>query len=119
MCNLLLNFRMSFLLALSINVCLCNSLTAEPRVNFTNDVMPILSKFSCDSGGCHGKANGQNGFRLSLFGGDPLDSYRSIVSQAKGRRVFPAAAEKRLLLRKATGATAHGGGRRMIESAES
>jgi hypothetical protein len=123
MCNLLLNIRMSFLLAtalvLSINVCLCNSLTAEPRVSFTNDIMPILSKFSCDSGGCHGKANGQNGFRLSLFGGDPLDSYRSIVLQAKGRRVFPAAAEKSLLLRKATGATAHGGGRRMSETSES
>ena len=123
MCNLLLNIRMSFLsvttlLSMSLYVCLCTSLTAESRVSFTNDVMPILSKFSCDSGGCHGKATGQNGFRLSLFGGDPMDSYRSIVLQAKGRRVFPAAADKSLLLRKASGVTAHGGGRRMDETSE-
>ena len=123
MCNLLLNIKMSLLLAtalvLNTSFCLCNYLGAEPRVSFANDVMPILSKFSCDSGGCHGKADGQNGFRLSLFGGDPMDSYRTIVLQAKGRRVFPAAAEESLLLKKATGATAHGGGRRMDETSES
>ncbi|MBT5600042.1 MAG: DUF1549 domain-containing protein, partial [Planctomycetaceae bacterium] len=121
MYNLLLNVRMSFLpattlMSLILCVCLNTSLDAESRVSFTNDVMPILSKFSCDSGGCHGKATGQNGFRLSLFGGNPMDSYRSIVLQAKGRRVFPAAAERSLLLRKATGVTAHGGGRRMDET---
>ena len=38
---------------------------AEPvRVQFTTDVVPILTKLGCNSGGCHGKATGQNGFKL-------------------------------------------------------
>ena len=37
-------------------------------VRFGTDVVPILTKLGCDSGGCHGKATGQNGFKLSLFG---------------------------------------------------
>ena len=37
---------------------------------FANDVLPIFSKLGCNSGGCHGKAEGQNGFKLSLFGFD-------------------------------------------------
>ena len=81
-------------------------------VSFTNDVMPVLTKYSCDYGGCHGKATGQNGFRLSLFGTDPEESYREIVLNAKGRRVFPGSPEHSLILKKATGVTAHGGGKR-------
>src|SRR5205807_743520 len=37
-------------------------------VHFANDVMPIFAKLGCNSAGCHGKASGQNGFRLSVFG---------------------------------------------------
>ena len=90
-------------------------ISADQPISFTNDVMPILSKYSCDAGGCHGKATGQNGFRLSLFGGDAEFSHRSIVLEAKGRRVFPASPENSLLLRKATAVIAHGGGRRLTE----
>ena len=77
-------------------------ISADQPISFTNDVMPILSKYSCDAGGCHGKATGQNGFRLSLFGGDAEFSHRSIVLEAKGRRVFPASPENSLLLRMKT-----------------
>ena len=31
-------------------------------VYFTTDVVPSLTKLGCNSGGCHGKATGQNGF---------------------------------------------------------
>ncbi len=88
-----------------------DNVAARP-VSFTNDVMPILTKYSCDFGGCHGKATGQNGFKLSLFGSDPEESYRAIAIQAKGRRVFPGSPENSLLLKKAVGAVAHGGGQR-------
>ena len=45
---------------------------AEERpLNFTNDIVPIFTKASCNSGGCHGKASGQNGFKLSLLGFEP------------------------------------------------
>jgi hypothetical protein len=84
----------------------------ERPINFANDIIPVLSKYGCNSGGCHGKATGQNGFKLSLLGFDAAGDYESIVKQAHGRRVFPAAPERSLLLAKATGQAVHGGGRR-------
>jgi len=84
-----------------------------PPVHFTNDVAPLFSKYGCNSGGCHGKSSGQNGFRLSVFGFDPEADYDALVKEARGRRVFPAAPEHSLLLLKPTGKTAHGGGRRI------
>ena len=64
-------------------------------------------------GGCHGKASGQNGFKLSLLGFEPEVDYDALVKEARGRRLFPAAPDHSLLLLKATGKVAHGGGKRM------
>src|SRR5882724_262855 len=36
--------------------------------SFNADVMPVLTKMGCNGGSCHGALNGQNGFKLSLFG---------------------------------------------------
>jgi len=83
------------------------------RVLFELDVQPILSRAGCNSGACHGKARGQNGFALSLLGFDADMDYDSIVKNARGRRVFPGAAERSLLLRKASAAEPHGGGMRL------
>ncbi len=80
---------------------------------FTSDVIPILTKLSCNSGGCHGKATGQNGFRLSLLGFEPEQDYESLVQESRGRRLFPAAPDQSLLLQKATARMPHGGGRRL------
>ena len=42
-----------------------------PRgMHFAYDIVPILSRFGCNASGCHGKAEGQNGFKLSVFGFD-------------------------------------------------
>src|SRR5581483_6651947 len=71
------------------------------RFNFENDVIPILSRFGCNSSGCHGKAEGQNGFKLSVFGFDPPADYTALVKEGRGRRTFPAAPEQSLVLRKA------------------
>jgi hypothetical protein len=87
--------------------------TATRRLNFENDLEPILSRFSCNSSGCHGKAEGQNGFKLSVFGFDPSADYISLTKESRGRRVFPAAPEQSLLLRKMTGQMPHGGGARI------
>lgn len=84
-----------------------------PPVHFANDVMPLFSKLGCNSAGCHGKATGQNGFKLSVFGFDPDADYSALVKEARGRRVFPSAPEQSLLLLKPTGKIAHGGGRRI------
>ena len=85
---------------------------SEP-VNFPNQIVPIFTKLGCNGGGCHGKLSGQNGFRLSLLGFEPQDDYDYLVKEARGRRLFPAAPEKSLLLLKATNVLAHGGGQRM------
>lgn len=82
-------------------------------INFANQVVPIFTKLGCNSGGCHGKASGQNGFRLSLLGFEPAFDYETLVKEGRGRRLFPAAAEKSLLLTKATAKVPHGGGRKM------
>ena len=90
-----------------------NGVGKFPAVHFTKDVIPILSKLGCNAGNCHGKASGQNGFKLSVFGSDPQADYNRLVKEGRGRRLFPASPERSLLLLKATAQLPHGGGRRM------
>ena len=82
-------------------------------VNFELDVLPVLTAKGCNAGACHGKSRGQNGFQLSLLGFDPDFDFAAIVEQGHGRRVFPAAPENSLLLRKASLRLPHGGGERL------
>jgi hypothetical protein len=82
-------------------------------VSFELDVMPILSKASCNGGGCHGALAGKGGFRLSLFGYDPAADHLSITRDARGRRVDLADPGSSLLLIKPTMAVAHKGGKRL------
>jgi hypothetical protein len=82
-------------------------------INFANQVVPVFTKLGCNAGGCHGKASGQNGFRLSLLGFEPTFDYESLVKEGRGRRLFPAAPEQSLLLQKATARVPHGGGLRV------
>jgi hypothetical protein len=83
-----------------------------PPVSFECQVMPLLARYGCNSGGCHGKAEGKNGFKLSVFGFDPVADHQALVQEGRGRRFFPASPENSLFLRKATGQIAHGGGKR-------
>ena len=85
------------------------------RINFKNQIVPIFTKLGCNSGGCHGKASGQNGFKLSLLGFYPDEDYEYLVKEARGRRLFPTSPAESLLLLKATGKSPHGGGKRMEE----
>ena len=89
------------------------SAESPPPVNFPNVIVPLLTKHGCNGGGCHGKADGQNGFRLSLFGYEPQEDYEHLVYEARGRRLFPAAPEHSLIIQKAVGDIPHGGGTRM------
>jgi len=87
-------------------------------VSFTNDVMPHLLKAGCASGNCHAKPEGQNNFKLSVFGYDPRHDYEEIVRDNRGRRIFAAAPEDSLLIKKATGAIPHEGGKRIAPGSE-
>lgn len=82
-------------------------------VNFPNQVVPVFTKLACNSGGCHGKASGQNGFKLSLLGFEPTEDYEHLVKEGRGRRLFPASPDRSLLLLKPINAMPHGGGQRM------
>ncbi|MCA9016444.1 MAG: DUF1549 domain-containing protein, partial [Planctomycetaceae bacterium] len=92
---------------------------AQTPVSFVNDVIPVLTKAGCNMGVCHAKAGGgQNGFQLSVLGFEPLEDYDSIVKEGHGRRLFPSAPKKSLLLTKASGETPHGGGNRLPRGSE-
>jgi hypothetical protein len=82
-------------------------------INFGNQIVPIFTKLGCNSGGCHGKSGGQNGFAISLLGFIPEMDYAALVKEGRGRRLMPASPENSLLLLKATGTVAHAGGKRM------
>jgi hypothetical protein len=88
----------------------------SPRpVSFQYEVIPILTKSRCNSGGCHGKTEGQNGFRLSIFGFDAAADHSALLKESRGRRVSPAFPERSLLLRKGTSEMPHGGGRKFVK----
>jgi len=88
------------------------------NVDFATEVVPLLSRHGCNSGGCHGKASGQNGFKLSLFGFDTAFDHDALVTDGRGRRVFASAPGQSLLLSKATGSVPHGGGQRFRSDSE-
>ena len=67
--------------ATSLPVKVEKSGVVEP-INFPNQIVPIFTKASCNSGGCHGKASGQNGFKLSLLGFEPGEDYEHLVKEA-------------------------------------
>ena len=88
-------------------------MATEPApIKFELDVQPILTARGCNSGPCHGKSRGQNGFALSLLGFDADMDFRSIVTDGRGRRIAPASPADSLFLLKATGQLPHGGGKR-------
>jgi len=86
----------------------------EPRpYHFENDIIPLLTRYGCNTSGCHGKAEGQNGFKLSVFGFQPEDDFAALTKENRGRRVSATIPRESLLLTKACGDVAHGGGIRI------
>src|ERR1051325_2374393 len=47
--------------------------------SFAANILPILTKYGCNGGSCHGALNGQNGFKVSLFGYEPAADYDMTV----------------------------------------
>ncbi|HEY4259289.1 MAG TPA: hypothetical protein VGM98_03975, partial [Schlesneria sp.] len=100
--------------ATEINVPISVSGFTNPLpVSFEHEIQPILTKARCNSGGCHGKAEGQNGFKLSLLGFDTTYDHDALTKESKGRRLSLTAPETSLILRKATAEAPHGGGRKI------
>ena len=81
--------------------------------DFAEDIVPIFTRLGCNTGGCHGKADGQNGFHLSLFGYDRAGDFRALARDGGQRRLSRLVPEESLFLAKVTGTVPHGGGRRL------
>lgn len=82
----------------------------NPPTDFDLDVLPVLTKFGCNSGACHGAAAGRGEFRLSLFGSRPGEDLNAIAGHLESRRVNRARPDRSLILLKPTGGVDHGGG---------
>ncbi|QDU10345.1 DUF1549 domain-containing protein [Gimesia aquarii] len=78
--------------------------------SFRNDVQPILTKASCNTGACHGALAGKGGFRLSLKAFDDQGDFHTIAKQSRGRRIELSDPARSLILIKPTGAVPHKGG---------
>src|SRR5437763_229687 len=94
------------------------STPAITNITFRNHVQPVLARFGCSSGACHGAAAGQNGFKLSLRGYDDEGDYLALTRHALGRRIIPSDPGRSLLLLKPTGAVPHKGGKRFEVDSE-
>ena len=86
------------------------NIATPPPPTFIQDVTPILSRVGCNAGTCHGAAKGKNGFKLSLRGYDPVLDVRSFTDDLRCRRINRASPSDSLMLAKASGVVAHGGG---------
>lgn len=82
----------------------------QPKISFKNDVLPVFSKTGCNAGSCHGAARGKDGFRLSLYGFDPVGDHHRLTREFHGRRINLALPEDCLLINKSIGAVSHTGG---------
>ena len=85
----------------------------EAEISFPGKIIPIFTKLGCNGGGCHGKASGQNGFKLSLLGFGPPEDHEHLIKESRGRRISLANPDGSLLLLKAINASPHGGGQRL------
>ena len=89
----------------------------RPR-SFRHDVLPVLSKAGCNSGGCHGALAGKGGFRLSLNAYDPATDYYNITRENRGRRIEYADPARSLFVIKPTAAVRHKGGKILHEDSD-
>ncbi|HYG78568.1 MAG TPA: DUF1549 domain-containing protein [Planctomycetota bacterium] len=88
----------------------------KTQPSFRQDVLPVLTKAGCNSGACHGKLAGQNGFRLSLRGYAPEWDHEWLTTEVAGRRVNLSHPADSLLLLKPLGAVPHEGGKKLSEN---
>jgi len=85
----------------------------QPKIEFTKDIRPILTKDGCAMAACHASQHGKGGFKLSVFGFEPEKDRDAMARDALSRRADFVEPEKSLILLKPTMQTPHGGGKRL------
>ncbi len=86
----------------------------DPKIEFAEQVLPILYKAGCNGGACHASQHGKGGFILSVMGYDPPADRNAIVRDRMQRRVNLLNPADSLFLKKPTMNVPHGGGRRLL-----
>lgn len=81
-----------------------------PQPGFRNHIMPLLTRLGCNKAACHGAADGQAGFHLSLFGYDLKGDHEALLSGDPDPRANWRDPESSLILRKPCGLEDHEGG---------
>ncbi len=99
--------------ALLLALAVADDPVSPPVPSFVNDVEPVLTRLGCNSGGCHGKLSGQNGFKLSLRGFAPELDFLAITREARGRRIAKSRPRESLLLAKPLMRVPHKGGKKL------
>ncbi len=95
-----------------------NAAAADAPPSFRNEIVPLLTRYNCNMGACHGKQAGQNGFRLSLRGFAPELDHGWLTREFSSRRVSKTQPQDSLILKKALGLVPHGGGRLFAENSQ-
>jgi hypothetical protein len=85
---------------------------ALQAVSFERHVAPLLGRFGCNAGACHGSFQGKGGLRLSLFAYSPELDFTAVARDGLGRRINLSQPEQSLLLLKPTERMPHQGGLR-------
>ena len=91
---------------------------SDRPLSFRHDILPVLSKAGCNSGGCHGALAGKGGFRLSLNAYDPATDHYNITRENRGRRIEFADPARSLFVIKPTAAVRHKGGKPLHEDSD-
>ncbi len=103
--------------SVTVPIVVKDSQTDRP-ISFRLDIMPIFMRSGCNTGSCHGAAQGKDGFRLSLFGFDPNTDHHRITHEIGFRRINLAVPEESQLMEKCDGSVPHTGGKRFAQDSE-
>ena len=77
------------------------------KLDFVQDVVPVLTKQGCAGGSCHGSPQGKGSFSLSLFGYDPTMDQRALTRDSFARRIDTFEPDASLIIRKPMLKTPH------------
>lgn len=109
---------LTFLPAAMVTTTVQPSSPKVQTVSFLKDIHPILTRYGCSQGACHGSAAGRGDFTLSLLAGEPDADYQTLVFKNNGKLIVSHPETLPLLLEKAVGQRNHGGGIRFTTASK-
>ena len=103
---------------LLLAVCLSGPAHGDTVPVFKHDVMPVFSRMGCNTGACHGAANGKGNLKLSLRGESPAADFAELTQNRRSKRLHVDDPDASFLLKKPARLVDHEGGRRFAPDSE-